>query len=68
MAFAEVRRRSKESTNFTVHVSGTRRPGNMSGCERDFYMRMLFIVDFNLKAERSMQISLSPLNNNNPHL
>uniref|UniRef100_A0A8D3AFZ2 Si:ch211-1e14.1 n=1 Tax=Scophthalmus maximus TaxID=52904 RepID=A0A8D3AFZ2_SCOMX len=24
MAFAEVRRRSKESTNFTVHVSGTR--------------------------------------------
>lgn len=24
MAFAEMRRRSKESTNFTVHVSGTR--------------------------------------------
>lgn len=24
-AFAEVRRRSKESTNFTVHVSGSRK-------------------------------------------
>lgn len=26
-AFADVRRRSKESTNFTVHVSGTSRQG-----------------------------------------
>lgn len=38
-AFAEVRRRSKESTNFTVHVSGTRGQGSMRSLEQDIYLK-----------------------------
>lgn len=70
MAFAEVRRRSKETTNFTVQVSGTREQGGVIVLAHLTEMFSLGSVSLCLRAlmlNDSEIVILIPLNNS-PHL